>query len=78
MVAKIGVDTGENEPLEVWGENSIQYSIVSLVETVSAPISELCSSASDVIQRVSAVVCQKQSGLAEWRTVSGSVAMHPF
>ena len=23
---KIGVDTAENEPLEVWGENSIQYS----------------------------------------------------
>ena len=31
LLAKIGVDTAENEPLEVWGENSIQYSIVSLV-----------------------------------------------
>ena len=30
LLAKIGVDTAENEPLEVWGENSIQYSIVSL------------------------------------------------
>ena len=31
LLATIGVDTAENEPLEVWGENSIQYSIVSLV-----------------------------------------------
>ena len=31
LLAKIGVDTAENEPLEVWGENSIQYSIVSLL-----------------------------------------------
>ena len=31
LLAKIGVDTAENEPLEVWGANSIQYSIVSLV-----------------------------------------------
>ena len=33
LLAKIGVDTAENEPLEVWGENSIQYSLHSLVET---------------------------------------------
>ena len=25
LLAKIGVDTAENEPLEVWGENSIHY-----------------------------------------------------
>ena len=31
LLAKIGVDTAENEPLEVWGENSIQYSLHSLV-----------------------------------------------
>ena len=31
LLAKIGVDTAENEPVEVWGKNSIQYSIVSLV-----------------------------------------------
>ena len=30
LLAKIGVDTAENEPLEVWGGNLIQYSIVSL------------------------------------------------
>ena len=30
FVAKIGVDTAENEPLEVWGENSIQCSLHSL------------------------------------------------
>ena len=30
LLAKIGVDTAENEPLEVWGENSIQYSLHSL------------------------------------------------
>ena len=30
LLAKIGVDAAENEPLEVWGENSIQYSLHSL------------------------------------------------
>ena len=30
LLGKIGVDTAENEPLEVWGENSIQYSLHSL------------------------------------------------
>ena len=30
LLVKIGVDTAENEPLEVWGENSIQYSLHSL------------------------------------------------
>ena len=30
LLAKIGVDTAENEPLDVWGENSIQYSLHSL------------------------------------------------
>ena len=34
LLAKIGVDTAENEPLEVWRENSIQYSLHSLVGTV--------------------------------------------
>ena len=33
LLAKIGVDTAENEPLEVWGENSIQYSLHSLAAT---------------------------------------------
>ena len=33
LLAKIGVDTAENEPLEVWGENSIQYSLRSLLQT---------------------------------------------
>ena len=32
LLAKIGVDTVENEPLEVWGENSIQYSLHSLIK----------------------------------------------
>ena len=30
LLAKIGVDTAENEPLEVWGKNSIHYSLHSL------------------------------------------------
>ena len=30
LLANIGVDTAENEPLKVWGENSIQYSLHSL------------------------------------------------
>ena len=33
LLAKIGVDTAENEPLEVWGENSIHYSLHSLDTT---------------------------------------------
>ena len=37
LLAKIGVDTAENEPLEVWGENSIQYSIVSFVVQERVP-----------------------------------------
>merc|ERR1712139_747023 len=35
LLAKIGVDTAENEPLEVWGENSIQYSLHSLAPCLS-------------------------------------------
>ena len=35
LIAKIGVDTAENEPLEVWGENSIQYALHSLLETAA-------------------------------------------
>ncbi len=35
LLAKIGVDTAENEPLEVWGENSIQYSLHSLGTTTA-------------------------------------------
>ena len=30
LLDEIGVDTAENEPLEVWRENSIQYSFASL------------------------------------------------
>ena len=36
LLAKIGVDTAENEPFEVWGENSIQYSFVSLIAAATA------------------------------------------
>ena len=36
LLAKIGVDTAENEPLEVWVENSIQYSLHSLAATALA------------------------------------------
>ena len=33
LFAKIGVDTDQNEPLEVWGENSIHSSFPSYVAT---------------------------------------------
>ena len=33
LLAKIGVDTAENEPVEVWGKNSVQYSLHSLPTT---------------------------------------------
>ena len=38
LLAKIGVDTAENEPLEVWEENSIHYSLHSLVITLDGRI----------------------------------------
>ena len=38
LLGEIGVDTAENEPLEVWGENSIQYSFVSLVTSAAADL----------------------------------------
>ena len=34
LLAKIGVDTAENEPLEVWGEIIQYYSFESLAEPV--------------------------------------------
>ena len=42
LLAKIGVDTAENEPLEVCRENSIQYSLHSLVLICGA----ICAAAS--------------------------------
>ena len=44
LLAKIGVDTAENEPLEVWGENSIQYSLHSFGKRrrTRAPRQERC------------------------------------
>ena len=38
LLAKIGVDTAENEPLEVWGENSIHYSPHSLEAPDGTPL----------------------------------------
>ena len=35
LLAKIGVDTAENEPLEVWGQNSIHYSFASLIPSAA-------------------------------------------
>ncbi len=35
LLAKIGVDTAENEPLEVWGKIIQYYSFVSLVACLS-------------------------------------------
>ena len=39
LLANIGVDTAENEPLEVWGQfkNIQYYSIVSLMITAREP-----------------------------------------
>ena len=39
VLAKIGVDTAENEPLEVWGGNSIHYSLHSLPTARSGLVS---------------------------------------
>ena len=41
LLAKIGVDTAENEPLEVLGENSIQYSLHSLLSFLGYLIRKL-------------------------------------
>ena len=40
LLAKIGVDTAENEPLEVWGQNSIQYSLHSLISAREVGLGE--------------------------------------
>ena len=40
LLATIGADTAENEPLEVWGEDSIQYAIVSLVAGLEGRVVE--------------------------------------
>ena len=48
LLAKIGVDTAENGFLEVWGENSIQYSLHSLIWIATcAPVA---ASADEVLQ----------------------------
>ena len=36
LLAKIGVDTAENEPLEVWGKRIQYYSFVSLITKAEA------------------------------------------
>ena len=36
LLAKIGVDTAENEPLEVWGKYSILFTSVLILEMVKA------------------------------------------
>ena len=52
LLAKIGVDTAENEPLEVWGRNSIQYSLHSLVKPVHAQLLEVVGVADHVPELV--------------------------
>ena len=42
LLAKIGVDTTENEPLEVWGKIIQYYSFVSLDLTLSPKHIYLC------------------------------------
>ena len=71
LLAKIGVDTAENEPLEVWGENSIQYSLHSL--DVSRSFRRSASLITDQL-------LLKRSLLARQRAatkVTGSAAMGP-
>ena len=45
ILAKVGVDTAENELLEVWGENSIQYSIESALLRVKPVGLAICKKA---------------------------------
>ena len=54
LLAKIGVDTADNEPLEVCGENSIQYSLHSLLpsDTVDAARDvPIAAAATDAVAR---------------------------
>ena len=37
LLANFGFDTAENEPLKVWGGDSIQYSIPSLIKGPAGP-----------------------------------------
>ena len=45
LLAKIGFDTAENELLEVWGENPIQYSIESALLRVKPVGLAICKKA---------------------------------
>ena len=51
LLAKIGVDTAENEPLEVWGEISIQYSLHSSGRQISRGSRILFFAAGDIIEK---------------------------
>ena len=50
LLAKIGVDTAENEPLEVWAENSIQYSLHSLLNLHGFPVDKLLRQLQDHVR----------------------------
>ena len=60
LLAKIGVDTAENEPFEVWRENSIQHSIVSLMRGSGTRVGRVCKGDS-AISRIDAngLICSR-------------------
>ena len=77
LLAKIGVDTAENEPLEVWGENSIQYSLHSLTCTeVLAEPARLTTELADILnsgfRRIGAMRCSLPAAqrYLDWQAVT--------
>ena len=87
LLAKIGVDTVENEPLEVWGKIIQYYSFVSLVPThvvarlftrnSAAGAKEAVSCTAEDAAR-SATICRRNAKLsarvASWVRVPLSIA----
>ena len=69
LLAKIGVDTAENEPLEVWGENSIHYSLHSLgCAACTNAVHAICAEMSRKDERVGgcAVLFEEQLVRCAW------------
>ena len=64
LLAKIGVDTAENEPLEVWGKNSIHYSLHSLGRGEAADCAAEEAALLEGVRRVLFVVISRR---ATWR-----------
>ena len=79
LLAKIGVDTAENEPLEVWGENSIQYSLHSLPKS-APPAAGFASGPPGRLYRARSRLYRSQilQVNTRWKALAEIYTMHSF